>query len=145
MTDYAVLHYQTLSARALPPKQATPGSIGLDLFSPISIAIPAYQKVCVPTDLILVPTAGHYLRLASKSGLVVKHNIVVEAGVIDPDYRGNVTVVLRNQGQVGYFLKSGWPMAQVIMEKAVVPEVVQAQILDQTERGAQGFGSTHPK
>ena len=59
--EYTALHYERLSDRAKPPKRATPGSIGLDLFAPIDIFIPAKQQVLIPTDLILVPTLGYYI------------------------------------------------------------------------------------
>ena len=93
--QYSFLYYQRLSQYAIPPKQVTPGSIGLDLYAPVEYPIPPGEQMCIPTDLILVPSDGYYIRIASKSGLVVKHQIMVEAGKIDPDYRGNIVVVLR--------------------------------------------------
>ena len=67
--EYTVLHYERLSEKAKLPKRATPGSIGLDLFTPLDVFIPAKQQVLIPSDLILVPTLGYYIRIASKSGL----------------------------------------------------------------------------
>ena len=96
----------------------------------------------VPTDLILVPTQGYYIRIASKSGLTFKYRLTVEGGVIDPDYRGNVGVLLRNNSDVGHTLEKGEAMAQVIMEKAAMPEVVEIKIARDTQRGTGGFGST---
>ena len=72
--EYTVLHYEELSDRAKAPKRATPGLIGLDLFTPTEIFIPAKQQVLIPTDLILVPTQGYYVRIASKSGLAFKYD-----------------------------------------------------------------------
>ena len=76
----------------------------------------------IPTDLILVPTLGYYIRIASKSGLAFKYGITVEGGVIDPDYRGNVGVLLRNNSIMGHTLEQGEAMDQVIMEKAPCPK-----------------------
>ena len=76
------LYYQRLSQYAISPKQVTPGSIGLDLYAPVEYPIPPGEQTCIPTDLILVPSDGYYIRIASKSGLVVKHQIRVEAGEI---------------------------------------------------------------
>ena len=140
--EYTALHYERLSDRAKPPKRATPGSIGLDLFTPMDIFIPAKQQVLIPTDLILVPTLGYYIRIASKSGLAFKYRLTVEGGVIDPDYRGNVGVLLKNNSNMGHTLEQGEAMAQVIMEKAAMPEVVEMKIAKDTQRGTGGFSLT---
>ena len=140
--EYTALNYEKLSDRAKAPKRATPGSIGLDLFTPTDVFIPAKQQVLIPTDLILVPTQGYYIHIASKSGLAFKYGLTVEGGVIDPDYRGNVGVLLRNNSDVAHILEHGKAIAQVIMEKAAMPEVVEMKIAKDTQRGAGGFGST---
>ena len=140
--EYTALHYEKLSDRAKAPKRATPGSIGLDLFTPTDIFIPAKQQVLIPTDLILVPTQGHYIRIASNSGLAFKYGLTVEGGVVDPDYRGNVGVLLRNHSDEGHTMEQGEAMAQVILEKPAMPEVVEIKIARDTQRGAGGFGST---
>ena len=133
--EYTALNYEKLSDRAKAPKRATPGSIGLDLFTPTDIFIPAKQQVLIPTDLILVPTQGYYIRIASKSGLAFKYGLTMEGGVVDPDYRGNVGVLLRNNSDVGHTLEQGEAMAQVIMERAAMPEVVEMKITRDTQRG----------
>ena len=140
--EYTALNYEKLSDRAKASKRATPGSIGLDLFTPIDVFIPAKQQVLIPTDLILVPTQGYYIHIASKSGLAFKYRLTVEGGVIDPDYRGNVGVLLRNNSDIAHILEQGEAMAQVIMEKAAMLEVVEMKIARDTQRGAGGFGST---
>ena len=140
--EYTVLHFERLTENAKPPKRATPGSIGLDIFSPLEVYIPAKQQVLIPTDLILMPTSGYYVRIASKSGLAYKYGLVTEAGVVDPDYQGNVGVLLRNHSDTGYTLEKGEAMAQVILEKAALPEVVEIKISKNTQRGTGGFRST---
>ena len=112
------LSYEKLSDRAKAPKRATPGSIGLDLFTPTDIFIPSKQHVLIHTDLVLVPTPGHYIRIASKSGLALKYGLTVEGGVIDPDYRGNIGVLLRNHSDQAHIFEEGEAIAQVIMEKS---------------------------
>ena len=89
----------------------------------------------ISSDLILVPTFGYYIRIASKSSLAFKHGITVEGGVVDPDYRGNLGVLLRNHSNMGHTLEQGEDMAQVIMEKAAMPEVVEMKIARDTQRG----------
>ena len=140
--ENATLNYEKLSNRAKAPKRATPGSIGLDLFTPTDIFIPAKQQVLIPTDLILVPTQGCYIHIASKSSLALKYRLTVEGGVVDPDYRGNVGVLLRNNSDEAQILERGEAIAQVIMEKAAMPEVVEMKIAKDTQRGTGGFGST---
>ena len=96
----------------------------------------------IPTDLILVPTQGYYICITSKSGLAFKYGLTVEGGVVDPDYQGNVGVLLRNNSNMGHTLEQGEAIAQMIMEKAAMPEVVEMKIARDTQREAGGFGST---
>ena len=117
-------YYEKLSDRAKAPKRATPGSIGLDLFTPTDIFIPSKQQVLIHTDLVLVLTQGHYIRIASKSGLALKYGLTIKGGVVDPDYRVNVRVLLRNNSDEAQILERGEAIAQVIMEKAAMPVVV---------------------
>ena len=104
--------------------------------------IPAKEQVLIHTDLILAPTPGHYICIASKSGLALKYRLTIEGGVVDPDYRGNVGVLLRNHSDKAQILERGEAIAQVIMEKAAMPVVVEMKIAKDTERGTGGFGST---
>ena len=142
--DYTVLHYQKLSERAFTPERATPFSIGLDLKSPIDVVIPRRWQMCVPTDLAFAIPLGYYGRLASKSGLVIHHGVTTEAGVIDPDYRGNCMVVLRTTDRA-YRVEIGAPIAQLILERATIPELIEAPVLCETVRGAAGFGSSYAR
>ena len=80
--------------------------------------IPVKEQVLIHTDLILVPTQGHYIRIASKSSLALKYGLTVEGGVVDPDCWGNVRVLLRNHSDQAQILEQGEAIAQVIMEKS---------------------------
>ena len=104
--------------------------------------MPRHGKVIVQTDLAVAIPAGHYGRVAPRSGLAVKHFIDVGAGVIDSDYRGAVGVVLFNHSADDFHIKHGDRIAQLIIEKISTPAVVEVDDLDATERGAGGFGST---
>ena len=140
--QYPALNYEKLSDGAKAPKRATPVSIGLDLFTPTDMFIPAKEQVLIHTDLILVPAQGHYIRIASKSGLALKYGLTIEGGVVDPDYQGNIRVLLRNHSDQAHIVEKGEAIAQVIMEKAAMPVVVEMKIAKDTERGTGGFGST---
>lgn len=81
-------------------------------------------------------------RVAPRSGLAHKHGIDTLAGVIDADYRGPVGVILANLSDKDFEIKIGDRIAQLIVEKIVMPEVVVVQKLEESVRGAGGFGST---
>jgi dUTP pyrophosphatase len=81
-------------------------------------------------------------RVAPRSGLAVKHAITTGAGVVDLDYRGEVKVVLFNLGDKDFKIQEGDRVAQLVLEKIYTPEVVEVQELQESVRGAGGFGST---
>jgi dUTP pyrophosphatase len=81
-------------------------------------------------------------RIAPRSGLASKHHIDVGAGVIDADYRGQVKILLFNFGTTDFEIKEGDRVAQLILERIYTPEVVEVQELEESVRGAGGFGST---
>ena len=75
---------------------ATPKSVGLDLYSPTSVLIPAHDKVLIDTGIAFQIPMGYYGQIAPWSGLAIHHHIHVGAGVVDPDYTGSVQVLLLN-------------------------------------------------
>ena len=81
-------------------------------------------------------------RIAPRSGLAAKHFIDTGAGVIDADYRGPVKVLLFNHADADYAVQEGDRVAQLIIERIYTPEVVEVQELEESVRGAGGFGST---
>ncbi|KAK1144314.1 deoxyuridine 5'-triphosphate nucleotidohydrolase, mitochondrial isoform X1 [Acipenser oxyrinchus oxyrinchus] len=93
-------------------------------FSAYDYIIPAMDKAIVKTDIQIALPSGYYGRVAPRSGLAAKYFIDVGAGVVDEDYRGNVGVVLFN------------------FNKDSFEELQERETLDETERGAGGFGST---
>ena len=104
--------------------------------------VPARGKELVKTDLSIAIPLGTYARVAPRSGLAWKKFIDVGAGVVDYDYRGNVGVILFNHGDEDFEVKKGDRVAQLILEQILTPEVVECDDLDDTARGAGGFGST---
>ncbi|KAG9148076.1 hypothetical protein Leryth_003647 [Lithospermum erythrorhizon] len=112
-----------LSENAVLPSRGSPLSAGYDLSSATETKVPARGKALVPTDLSIAVPEGTYARIAPRSGLAWKHSIDVGAGVIDADYRGPVGVILFNHGDVDFEVKIGDRIAQLIIEKIVVPEV----------------------
>lgn len=107
--------------------------------------IPAHGKAIVPTDISIAIPYGMYGRVAPRSGLAVKHFLDVGAGVIDCDYRGPVGVVMFNFSDKDFQVSQGDRIAQLIIEKIAMLDVLQVEDLDNTDRGDGGFGSTGSK
>jgi len=94
------------------------------------------------TGLRVTPPAGHYCRLASRSGLLAANRISVEGGVIDPDYTGPIKVCLRNGSRKTYLVLPGERIAQLICERASYVEVAEVVGTMPTRRDGCGFGSS---
>ena len=116
---------------------------GYDLFSADGYIVLPGHRVVVSTGVSVELPPGTYGRIESRAGLAVKHGLDVLAGVVDPDYRGEIKVVLLNTDMRNPFvIKPGYRIAQLVLEKYEVADVVEVAGGDTTERGAGGFGST---
>jgi dUTP pyrophosphatase len=130
------------------PVRASAGAAGYDLFSIDSYVVLPGRRVVVSTGITIQLPPGTYGRIAPRSGLAVKHGLDTLAGVIDPDYTGEIKVVLQNLDAVQPFvIRPGYRIAQLILENYTVAEVVEVPtentpLVDTTNRGAAGFGST---
>ncbi|KAF9008776.1 dUTPase-like protein [Cyathus striatus] len=131
-----------LSDRAKLPTRGSPLAAGYDLYSAESKVIPAHGKALVDTQISIAVPAGTYGRVAPRSGLASKFMIDTGAGVIDADYRGVVFVLLFNLSDKDFQVNEGDRIAQLIIERIYTPEILEVQDLDETLRGAGGFGST---
>jgi len=137
------LNVTRLIPSAILPTRSTPGSAGLDLFSTDNYVIMPGRRVVVSTGISVGLPPGTYGRIAPRSGLAVKHGLDTLAGVVDPDYTGEIKVVLQNLDSVQPFIiRPGYRIAQLILEKFETVETVEVPDLPVTERGADGFGST---
>ncbi|MEE6503113.1 hypothetical protein FKM82_004740 [Ascaphus truei] len=137
-----VLRFAKLSDNAFTPTRGSAKAAGYDLYSAYDYVVPAMDKAVVKTDIQIAIPHGCYGRVAPRSGLAAKHFIDVGAGVVDEDYRGNVGVVLFNFGKEAFEVKKGDRVAQLICERILYPELEELKDLEDTERGAGGFGST---
>ena len=129
------------------PARSTPGSAGMDLAAcmdgPVTIAPRALARI--PTGLaIALPSPDYAALVFARSGLGVKHGISLSngVGVIDSDYRGEIQVGLTNLSDTPYTIQPGDRMAQLVVVPVALPELVWTQDLEDTGRGAGGFGST---
>ena len=105
-------------------------------------SIPHGGRLLVGTGVAVVLPMNVYGRVAPRSGLTVKHGILVGAGVIDPDYTGEIKVALFNLGDAPFEIKKGDRIAQLILERCETPYVREITEIRETERGSGGFGST---
>ncbi|XP_003969884.2 deoxyuridine 5'-triphosphate nucleotidohydrolase, mitochondrial isoform X2 [Takifugu rubripes] len=137
-----VLRFAKLSEHATTPTRGSAKAAGYDLYSAYDYTIDPLDKAIVKTDIQIAVPHGCYGRVAPRSGLAAKYFIDVGAGVVDEDYRGNVGVVLFNFGKETFEVKKGDRIAQLVCEKICYPELLEQTTLDETARGAGGFGST---
>ena len=139
------LNVTKLDPMAILPTRATPGAVGYDLFSIDNYVIRPGHRVVVSTGISVQLPPGTYGRIAPRSGLAVKHGLDTLAGVVDPDYTGEVKVVIQNNDvHMPFIIRQGYRIAQLILEQCVTPEVVEvpSENTPLTSRGANGFGST---
>jgi deoxyuridine 5'-triphosphate nucleotidohydrolase len=133
------------------PTRGTELSAGYDLYASETMTIPSsivlpdggveIGRAAVPTGLALAIPQGLYGRVAPRSGLALRSGIDVGAGVVDPDYRDELLVLLFNLGGKPFEVKVGDRIAQIVFERIGVPEIVVTETLDATAR-IGGFGST---
>src|SRR5210317_1294826 len=127
---------------AVIPTRGSTHAVGYDLYSVEDCCVPHNSRHLVGTGISIVLPVNVYGRVAPRSGLAVKHGIQVGAGVVDPDYTGEVKVVLFNQGENDFKVAVGDRIAQLILERCETPPVKEVLTIDETTRGAGGFGST---
>lgn len=140
----ALLQVQKLHPDAILPVRATPGAAGYDLVACTETVVYPGNRTVVPLGIALKLPEGTYGRIAPRSGLAVKHGLDVLAGVVDPDYTGEVKVVLFNTDfQTPFVIHPGYKIAQLILERYESPAIYEIETIDlTTERGDGGFGST---
>ena len=132
---------------AKAPFYATPGAAAADLCAVLDapLTLPPMGRAMVPTGLAIQLPGPEYVALVcARSGLAVKHGLALSngVGVIDSDYRGEIQVGLVNLGSETYTLQPGERLAQLMILPVAQAAFVQADTLDETDRGAGGFGST---
>lgn len=128
------------------PVYATGGSAGMDLRAALErdVTIQPGSVELVPTNLSVEIPTGYEIQVRPRSGLAAKHGIGVlnSPGTIDSDYRGEVKVILFNFGKEPFVIKRGDRIAQMILSKIYLMNVVETDSLNESDRGAGGFGHT---
>lgn len=141
-TTLDVLRFKQLDPRAVLPKRGSALAAGLDICAIEDVEIQPKQRAMAQTGLAIAIPPGFYGRVAPRSGLAAKMGLDVLAGVIDSDYRGEICCILYNTGDEPILLPAGSKICQLIVEQIVTPEATWVNDLEETARGAAGFGST---
>lgn len=132
-----------------PPAYATKQSAGMDLRANIEEAfeLKPLERRLVPTGLYMALPEGYEAQVRPRSGLALKHGITVlnTPGTIDADYRGEVGVVLVNLSNEPFSIEPGERIAQMVIAKYEQVELEEVEMLDETERGAGGYGHSGTK
>jgi len=138
--------FKKLNDAAILPKRMSPNAAGLDLFACCEDCIISPGATgLIPTGIAMALPPGFEAQIRPRSGLALKHKITVlnAPGTIDADYRGEVGVILINHSNVGFSVKHGDRIAQLVIAAVATPRGVrQVEELPETERGKGGFGST---
>jgi dUTP pyrophosphatase len=131
-----------------PPAYETAGSAGMDLRAAVAeeqaLTLEPGARALVPTGLKIALEVGYEAQVRPRSGLALKHGITClnAPGTIDSDYRGEVGVILINHGQEPFVVRRGERIAQLVIARHEQATMVEVGTLDETARGAGGFGST---
>lgn len=139
-------------AQGLPlPRYETSGAAGMDLIAALgegeAMVLQPGERALVPTGLAIALPAGFEAQVRPRSGLAAKNGVTVlnSPGTIDCDYRGEVKVVLINHGREPFTIERGTRIAQMVVAPVTQAMFREVESLDETARGAGGFGSTGTK
>jgi dUTP pyrophosphatase len=126
------------------PAYASAGAAGMDISSAENLILRTGRRVAVATGFAFAIPQGYEVQVRPRSGLALKHGITClnTPGTIDCDYRGEVKVILINLGEEDFPINKGDRIAQLVVAPAPQALVVEVDDLDDTARGAGGFGST---
>lgn len=142
MESSRMLYVKKVHNDAVIPTRGSAYAAGIDLSSVEQTIIEPGERAIVSTGLSVAIPNDTYLRIAPRSGLAAKYGIDVFAGVVDSDYRGELKVILANHGKQPFVINKGDRIAQAILEVIKTPIIQEVSELQETSRGANGFGST---
>ncbi|HVE21801.1 MAG TPA: dUTP diphosphatase [Acidocella sp.] len=147
MTDYEIKIRRLPHGQGLElPAYATAGAAGMDLLAAVDapITLPPGGRALIPTGFAMALPEGFELQIRPRSGLALKHGIVLPnaPGTIDEDYRGEVQVIMMNTGAEAFTVTRGMRIAQAVLAPVWRAAWIEVEDLDNTARGAGGFGST---
>tara|TARA_B100000676_G_scaffold297384_1_gene338988 strand:+ start:2246 stop:2704 length:459 start_codon:yes stop_codon:yes gene_type:complete len=128
------------------PQYSTPDSAGVDLLAAVSedVSLGPGERTLIPTGIALSLPRGYEAQIRPRSGLALKNGLTLlnTPGTIDADYRGEIGVILANLGQETFVVERGMRIAQMVVAPVSQVSWNAVEALDDSERGAGGFGST---
>jgi dUTP pyrophosphatase len=145
------LKFKKMFPDAILPRNWSKESVGYDIHAysktetgrPNKIMLPPHFTKNVSTGLQIEPPPGYFIMVCSRSGLAKVSVFVANApGIVDPDYRGELKVLLYNGGFQTHYIQHEDRIAQIVMVPVTSMGVLETEVLSETERGEQGFGST---
>lgn len=138
------IKFKRIHPEATLPAYAHEGDAGMDVRSVEELEILPGARALVHTGLVMMLPPGWEAQVRPRSGLALKHGVTVlnTPGTIDAGYRGEVGVILANFGSEPFRVAKGDKVAQIVVAPVVRAGIVEAAEVDDTERGAGGFGST---
>lgn len=150
MTDRVTVAFIWLDhGRGLePPRQQSTGAAGVDLLAALgaseTMTIAPGKWALVPSGMAIALPAGYEAQVRPRSGLAARHGVTVlnSPGTIDADYRGEIKVILINHGDAPFTIQRGDRIAQMVVAPVSGIDFELRESLDETQRGAGGFGST---
>lgn len=138
------LSFKRINPDAVLPSYAHPGDAGMDLRSVDDAVIPPGGRALVHTGLVVNLPPAYEAQVRPRSGLALKSGVTVlnTPGTIDAGYRGEIGVILANFGAEPFAVRKGDRIAQMVVAPVTFAEIVETDSIDETDRGAGGFGST---
>ena len=135
-----------LNKNAILPEYQTSGAAAADVHACLdeAVTLEPMERRIIPTGLAMAIPEGYEVQIRARSGLSIKHGIAMVNGVgtIDSDYRGEVGVLIINLGQEAFTIEPGMRIAQMVLGKYEQISWQEVDVLDDTARGAGGYGST---
>lgn len=141
------IHIKRLHENAKLPLYQTEHAAGMDLEAWIDakVTIKPHERAIIPTGIAVALPAGYEAQVRGRSGMAAKHGVMPANGVgtIDADYRGEIGVILLNTSNQEFTVEPGMRIAQLVIAKYEKIEWDEVDVLDETARGAGGYGSTN--
>ena len=138
------LRFKKVHPDAVLPSYAHPSDAGMDLRSVDDLTLAPGQRALVHTGLVMLLPPLYEAQVRPRSGLALKNGVTVlnTPGTIDSGYRGEDGVILINLGQAAFDVRKGDKIAQMVIAPVTQPNIEETDVVDETDRGSGGFGST---